>query len=89
MTEFEGTVETLTKDDMVVRGKRMAIISDTLVEGSLEAGQKVEVEALTQLDGAFLATKIKVEERKPVSREDKPRGPNEGQKDRTQGENQE
>ena len=47
MTEFEGTVETLTKDDMVVRGKRMAIISDTLVEGSLEAGQKVEVEALT------------------------------------------
>lgn len=56
--EFEGPVEALAPEYVVVQGVRIAIASTTRVEGKLEPGQKVEVEAVIQSDGTFLAIKV-------------------------------
>lgn len=55
---FEGPVEALAQDYLVVQGTRIVIAPTTRIEGKVEAGRQVEVEAMAQPDGSFLAIKV-------------------------------
>jgi hypothetical protein len=61
--EVEGIVEATSSDSLVVAGKRIFIVPDTQVEGTVEPGQRVEVEVVVQSDGTFLARKIEIEQK--------------------------
>ncbi|MBI4287940.1 MAG: DUF4382 domain-containing protein [Chloroflexi bacterium] len=72
--EFEGRVDSVAADHIVIRGVAIGIAPTTRIEGTVEPGQKVEVEVLVQPDGSFLATKVEGEKR-GKSGESESRGP--------------
>ena len=57
-TEFEGQVESIAANRIVVHGVTITLAPSTRIEGKPEVGQKVEVETLIQPDGTYLAIKV-------------------------------
>ncbi|UCD53880.1 MAG: hypothetical protein JSU76_02960, partial [Dehalococcoidia bacterium] len=70
--EIEGTIASFSETELVlvVAGQEIVITLDALteIEGDLEEGARVEVEAVAE-DGVFLATEIEVEEEEEQERE--------------------
>jgi len=70
--EIEGTIASFSETELVlvVAGQEVVITLDALteIEGDLEEGARVEVEAVAE-DGVFLATEIEVEEEEEQERE--------------------
>lgn len=60
--QFEGIIEAVAPNYIVVQGARIAIASSTRIEGKLETGRKAEVEAILQPDGNFLAVKVEIKQ---------------------------
>jgi hypothetical protein len=59
--EFSGTIEEMGSSAWIISGITVQIDQDTELEGILEVGTLVEVEAMTQEDGSLLALEISAE----------------------------
>jgi hypothetical protein len=59
--EFSGIIEEIGTSAWLISGITVQIDQDTELEGNLEVGTLVEVEALTQEDGSLLALEISAE----------------------------
>ncbi|MDT8898674.1 DUF5666 domain-containing protein [Thermanaerothrix sp. 4228-RoL] len=60
--KFYGTVESINGSTWVVSGVTVTVDTNTKLQGNPSVGSQVEVKALVQADGTYLATQIKVKE---------------------------
>ncbi len=60
--KFYGTVESINGSTWVVSGITVTVDTNTKLKGNPVVGSQVEVKALAQTDGTYLATQIKVKE---------------------------
>jgi len=58
--EFEGNVEAVSSDDLVVSGKTVRINDETEIKGDLVTGALVKVHALVAADGSLTAREIEL-----------------------------
>ncbi|MBI2866929.1 MAG: DUF4382 domain-containing protein [Chloroflexi bacterium] len=77
--EIEGSVEAVTADGIIIRG-RLIIVESAVPPGvSLEVGQRVHIDAVVEADGAFRAVAVDVkgqDDKRPGQSPDRPK-PNE------------
>ncbi|MCX8025933.1 MAG: DUF5666 domain-containing protein, partial [Thermanaerothrix sp.] len=60
--KFYGTVENINGSTWVISGVTVTVNANTKLKGNPVVGSQVEVKALAQTDGTYLATQIKVKE---------------------------
>lgn len=60
LVEFEGQLESISVDELVVNGLRVRMLPDTIVEGNPQVGRTVRVRALLQADGVLTALQVYV-----------------------------
>jgi len=59
--EFEGNVEAVSSDELVVSGKTVRINDETEIKGDLTTGALVKVHALVAADGSLTAREIELD----------------------------
>ncbi len=57
-SEFTGTVESMDGDQWIIDGLTVIITADTKIDGNIQVGDVVKVEAFANADGTFTAKEI-------------------------------